>query len=367
MSRSGSIGNVVLVDGRLAGRAVANHAIRIVPSTPEFSSLVYLVLSGPIGRSILPNLSYGSVIDQIKSYQLEAISIPIPRPNVLAELHKKVIAAVAAREHATEGLFRAQEAVLQLNSLPLLGRASWQLPDGFWSLDISTIKASTIIGSDEESECRLDAHFHNTIATEAIANIQKCPTQKRTVRELTDRVFFCNRFTRTFVEAEHGIPYLAGKNIVQVRPRIEHFLSLTQTKEMEDYKLSKEWILLTCSGTLGRTCFVWRNFETFVATHDLIRVVANKTEVDPGYLYAYLSSPYGYHQILRFSHGSVVDHVTPEQVAKVIVALPSESLQKEVGDVVRGAYEKRAEALRLEDEAQRILVDEITGHKGKET
>jgi len=70
---------------------------------------------------------------------------------------------------------------------------------------------------------------------------------------------------------------------------------------------------------------------------------------------------------LRFRHGSVIDHVTPEQVAQVIVPLPSRSQQKEIGDKVRLAYENRAEALKLEDEAQQIMMREIDRKAVKET
>ncbi len=38
--------------------------------------------------------------------------------------------------------------------------------------------------------------------------------------------------------------------------------------------------------------------------------------------------------------------------------------QKAIGDMVREAYEKRAEAIRLEDEAQEILMNELTGKNG---
>jgi len=40
--------------------------------------------------------------------------------------------------------------------------------------------------------------------------------------------------------------------------------------------------------------------------------------------------------------------------------LPSDADQKAIGDLVRTAYEKRAEAIRLEDEAQQILMDALT-------
>ena len=105
---------------------------------------------------------------------------------------------------------------------------------------------------------------------------------------------------------------------------------------------------------------MWQNYEEYVATHDLIRIVPNSEEVDGGYLYAFLSSEYGKAQILRFRHGSVIDHVTPEQVERVLIPCPSPKEQEVIGDMVREAYEKRAEAIRLEDEAQEILMNELT-------
>jgi hypothetical protein len=80
-----------------------------------------------------------------------------------------------------------------------------------------------------------------------------------------------------------------------------------------------------------------------------------------------LSSAFGYEQIVRFRYGSVIDEITDEQLKKVIVPLAEPRKQKEVGDAVRLAFEKRAEALKLEDEAQQIIMREINRKAAKET
>lgn len=77
-----------------------------------------------------------------------------------------------------------------------------------------------------------------------------------------------------------------------------------------------------------------------------------------------LSSPYGYEQILRYRHGSVIDEITDKQIEHVLLPCPSRKDQKKIGDMVREAYEKRAEAIRLEDEAQAILMNEVTKTQG---
>jgi type I restriction enzyme, S subunit len=142
-------------------------------------------------------------------------------------------------------------------------------------------------------------------------------------------------------------------------------VSNTETEDLEDMLLKRGWILVTRSGTVGRTCFVWHNFEEYAASEHILRVLPIKEQVDPGYLYAFLASDYGYEQIIRFRFGSVIDEISNHQVKQVIVPLPSPEQQQKIGDQVRIAYEKRADALRLEDEAQQILMHEIAAHDTK--
>jgi type I restriction enzyme S subunit len=134
--------------------------------------------------------------------------------------------------------------------------------------------------------------------------------------------------------------------------------------DMQDLIVKRGWTLITCSGTIGRTCFVWKNYEDFAASQHILRVIPDEEVIDPGYLYAFLSSRYGYLQILRYRHGSVIDEVTDKQMEQVLTPCPSRKYQEKIGDMVREAYDKRAEAIRLEDEAQAILMDEMTKAQG---
>lgn len=210
------------------------------------------------------------------------------------------------------------------------------------------------------SEYRLDAHFYNPMAQLGIENIKKAKTEVKTIEDVTERVFMCNRFKRTYVDRNHGLPFPSGKNIIQIRPTDLKYVSVSETKGIDELKLQQGWTLIMRSGTLGRTCLVWKNYENYTATEHIIRVIPNGNQVDPGYLYSFLSSQYGKLQILRYRHGSVIDEITDKQIRKVLIPIPSEEEQKQIGDQVRSAYEKRAEAIRLEDEAQEILMKALT-------
>ena len=361
VSRSGRVGEAYWVDKRLDGVLVGD-SFRVVPKKTEDRFFLYALLSSSMARNYLSGSAYGSVVDHASLDQLRRFPIPPVDTEVRKQVSEKVQRALQSREEAYDFIDKAKDLLHRVNSLlPLL-----QLPvsrSEKFSFVHSVVSSNELLDSSgNSSEFRLEAHFHNPTSRAAIKSIRACSSENKQLGELAEQVFFCNRFTRTYVEEKHGIPYLAGKNIVQIRPRIEHYLSISETAGLDSYKLQRGWSLITCSGTIGRTCFVWHNFEKYVATHDLIRVVSDESKIDPGYLHAFLSSPYGYEQIMRFRYGSVIDHVTPDQMKKVLVPIPSPAQQKEIGDKVRLAYEKRAEALRLEDEAQEILMRGIKGH-----
>ena len=178
--------------------------------------------------------------------------------------------------------------------------------------------------------------------------------------KLSDCSFRGGRSARNYVDKEHGTPFLSGKNIIQIKPDLK-YLSNTETNNLDEMLVKKDWILITRSGTLARTVYIWNNYEEFAASEHLIRVVPNTNEIDAGYLYAFLSSEYGYHQLLRYKHGAVIDEITEDQISQTLIPISDDDKQKEIGDLVRHAYDLRAEAIRLEDEAQEILTNALTG------
>ena len=358
VSGFGTIGSTRIADKLIDGFAIANNITRIIPlDINRNSGYLAAFLSSPIGNALLNDRATGSVVRYIEAPAISELPIPIFEDKIVSEINDRYLLAVKHRELAQTLLDETDDLVIASNGLPYLSRENMVKYDPSNITEAFLVKSKVInkINGDS-SEFRLDAHFYNPMAQLAVRNIKACGSDIKPVSETIKEAFFLNRFSRTFVDKEHGIPYLAGKDIIQIRPSNISYLSITETDNLNMYRLKHKWILLTCSGTVGRLCFVWNNFENHVGTHDLIRIISNEDVIDPGYLFAFLSTDYGYHQILRYKHGSVIDHITPEQVQKVLVPIPDAKTQKAIGDKVRSAFEKRAEAIRLEDEAQQILM-----------
>lgn len=347
VSAAGTVGSIVLATKELDGVAGTSDILRINVVMETNLGFVYTYLTSSFGANELANLAYGAIIKRVRGFQLAELKTPIIENKSKFRINELVLKALENRDEANNLLKQARSLVLKNNNLPEL----------FENNQDSLYRKTNL--KEFTDDFRLDSHFYNPMAEEAVKNVKKYSSDYRKLNDnVAENVFYLNRFTRTFVDESFGVPYMAGRDIIKVRPTDVSYLSYTETSGLDAYKLKEGWILMTCSGTLGRTCFIYKNYENWVGTHDLIRIVPS-VDFDSGYLYAFLSSDYGYHQALRYKHGAVIDHLTPDQVAEIIVPIPTVKQQKEIGDLVRCAYDLRAEAIRLENEAQAILTEAL--------
>jgi len=360
VSCSGTIGNVSIVQKKWDAWGVSQDAIRVIPQD-GYLGFIYSFLRLPWMKDAIVGKKSGSVIDHIYEDDLKRLVVPLPSDACIKELESKINQLLNLREESDELFTQANSMLHEVNCLSELRKDKvdqYEIEGAIESIVVSS--SGVLLNNHSGSEYRLDAHYYNPLAELAIKNIRQCKSEVKTIGDVTERVFMCNRFKRNYVGEKYGVPFLSGKNIIQIRPTDLKHISLSETTDIDDLKLEPTWTLITRSGTIGRTSFVWGNYEDYAATEHIVRLVPNEGIIDPGYLYAFVSSPYGKQQVLKYRHGSVIDEVTDSQIRKVLIPLPSETDQKTIGDLVRTAYEKRAEAIRLEDEAQQILMDALT-------
>lgn len=348
VSAAGTVGSIVVATEELDGVAGTSDILRINLDQSKYLGFIYTYLTSSFGANELSNLAYGAIIKRVRGFQLAELKTPIINDSVVGKMTQIIVTALENRDEANRLIKQARSLVLQYNNLPPLCDITPETIATDGKVEIR------MIGLDEfTQDYRLDAHFYNPTAKYAVDSVS---SNGKTLGELCESIFMCDRFNRNYVEGNYGLPFLSGKNTIQIRPDVK-YISLSETNSIESLQLKKGWITITRSGTLGRVCYIWNNYEDFTATEDLIRVVASD-EIDSGYLYAFLSSDYGFHQILRYKHGAVIDHLAPEDLNSIVVPICKQ--QKEIGDLVRKAYELRAEAIKLEDEAQELLTQALT-------
>ena len=203
---------------------------------------------------------------------------------------------------------------------------------------------------------RFDPSFHLSEAIVLRKELDNVPYGKISIKDTKSKVFLGNIFSRIFVkDEEHGIPYLAASDTVLADINTGRFLSKKQSKELEYLMLKKDWIVITCSGTIGNVTYTNATFENHIATHDLIRIVPNDEKILRGYLYAFLSSKYGYNQLTQSRFGGVVKHINAEHVNSITLPLFPESFQKEVDDLIQESARLREEATVALNKASELL------------
>lgn len=353
----GTIGSLRIVDSSIEGFAVADNVTRIIPK--KDIGYIACFLSSKFGHQLLNDYASGSTIKFIQAPQIAKLPVPVIDSIIVKAINELYLKAVACREDSFSLLKESHSLVLKFNNLLPISEFKIDTIDPAKEVQVSFINLKNFT-----SENRLDSHFYNPLALTASENIKNHSKDYRTLKELTNDIIIGKRFKRNYVESNHGTPFIGSKNIIQIRPSELKYLSNSEIGFMNDLMLHKNMILIACSGSLGGTfgkaCFVYNNFEDYAASQHILRVIANEELIDPGYLHSFLSSEYGYECITRYRWGALIDEIDDEDMSKLLIPLPSDKHQKQIGDLVRQAYDLRAEAIRLEDEAQTLLTHALT-------
>lgn len=224
-------------------------------------------------------------------------------------------------------------------------------------MKIESVKYSAV----KNSVWRFDPSFHLSEAVYVHQLLEKSPYKMSKVDCCSDRVFLGNIFSRNFVkDKEHGVPYLAASDTVLSDINTGAFLSKRQANELSYLMLEKDWILVTCSGTVGNVTYTNKCFENHIATHDLIRIVPNDKIVKRGCVYAYLSSKFGHCLLTQSEFGGVVKHINDEYVRNVPIPQFPTKFQEKVDNLIKESARLREEATEYLNEAKNKVKKALT-------
>lgn len=123
----------------------------------------------------------------------------------------------------------------------------------------------------------------------------------------------------------------------------------------EEYFVEKDWIVMACSGQVygmnGAATLLTKHHEGTFFSHDLIRIVADKKKIRPGYLVVALTHrTLGRPVLIREAYGTSIPHLDPADVKEFPVVRFSKSVEDEIADWAEEAAHARFEADALERE-----------------
>lgn len=301
ISRSGTIGNCAFANAKHAQKLASEDVIRLVPNNILREGVVYAYLASKYGHSLLTQGTFGAVIQHIEPDFVGSLPIPNFPESFQKEVDDLIQESARLREEATEALEEAHTLIEDKFRVSAKKKSS--------CVSISSIRSS--------HNKRFEAFYH----TSENRNIYDYIIQNfeyKTLGELTSKIFRPGIFKREYVA--DGVTFLGGADILMQIPDSEKKLSYRQVEKMPELKVKRNWILVTCGGTIGNTVIIDGQLEKCVISQHVMRIVP-KDEVLKGYLYAVLSSKIGHSLITMHSTGSVIPQIESHHLELVPVPI----------------------------------------------
>jgi len=360
ITRSGSVGRVIISNSLLSEFVLSDDIIRVIPQLKSNFGYLYAYLNTWIGQAFLTKTNYGGPIKHIEPHHVANIPFPLVDEDIMKKVNSMILEAHKMREEAQLKLLEAEKLFYAELGLPEIDEDSVEYFRG----DLGRkVKAFTVKAS--ELDLRLDASYHIPISRKIQEEITKTGMAEK-LRNIVTQIFIPSRFKRIYVKkGDEGIPFLQGSHLPLVKFFDVKYL-WKKSPNIESLLIKSGWILMTRSGTVGNIALATKSIENWAASEHVIRIVP-KDNLNPGYLWAALTSIYGQIQIKAKIYGGVVDEIAEKDTSlleSILLPLPDKSTQDKIGNLVIEAYELKDKANLLEQEAVSMLerhLEELSG------
>lgn len=344
ITRSGTIGRMAYTRPDMAGMACSEHVLRVVPDrTKILPGYLYAYLSSRFGVALIVSGTYGSIIQHLEPSHIA--DLPVPRLGDALEqrIHNLITEAAELR---TKASYEIRESIqMCLNAWGLSGDFRISKPNS----------PDTFIVSANKLNNRLDGFFHSTpsqFSDSMLAQIgEKIPLCS--LEELTQEIFETTRFGRVEVEESNGVAFLSISDLTRIDPKPDTYISKKQAETVRA-KVSKGWTVLPrvgqLQGAFGNPAYIPSHLDQVAVSDNNIRIVPRSDVID-GYLFAALSTPIGYWQIIRQACGTSIPYTDANRLKQILLPLPQEEICQKISDKVNFAMDKRSNAVLVEKQA----------------
>ena len=210
---------------------------------------------------------------------------------------------------------------------------------------------------------RLDCGPYLSGAIEARELLKKYHTERldKLTSGYNGGIFNGPRFARQYVDStEHGVPFLGSTDILDADITHLPLISKKQVVSTPELAIEKDWTLITCSGTIGRTAYSRIDMSGMAGSQHFMRVVPNSKKVLPGYLYSFLSGKFGVAIVVSGTYGAIIQHIEPQHLKDIPVPRLG-VVEQEAHELVQRAADLRVEANQLLKDITEDLELEIGG------
>ena len=355
LTRSGTIGNISLSSKTTSGSVFSDDVIRVNFKDTKDLGYVYAFLKTHTGNLILTTNGYGSVITHIEPEHLATVPIPDAPDDIKKKINDLIVESYELRDESNDLIDEATALLIDELRLPPIEEFDVNDYKKDAPVETFSVKLSDMTG-------RADASYHLPIVDAIVEHMKKYAEEITTIgdKRVSSDVVLPGRFKRVYVEPEYGVKFLGGKVMKQLDPSSEKYLSRkAHRKQLEGSLGIKENSILTpARGSLGEVVMPPKHFVGWAISDNMMQIFSYNNIC--GYIYVFLNSDYGKALIQRYTYGGVVDAIEPEHIKCVqIPLLKNNDVQNSINKLALSANEKRYKAYCLEQEALRIMDEEI--------
>lgn len=346
MTVSGTIGKVAIAGKKLDNQVFSHDMLRLVGKGKYDTGYIYCYFLTEVGQHILQSNNYGAVIKHIEPEHLQNVIIPNAPESLKKEIHELIVASYDLRDQSNDLIDKAESILYEELQLKPIEELKTEYFDNSVELRNYTTKLSDL-------RLRLDGSYHIPIVQLVEQEIKRHAKEISTIGQLSKDVILAGVFKRTYVDRENGVPFLGGRDITQLNPQVEKFLSKSvhAARIKKELEVFENYVLISDRGTIGKVQIVPKHWNGWAVSQNIIKVIANSSDI-AGYLFCFFNSDYGQILIKRETYGSVVDMIDDKNVNGIHVPLlKNEKKQKEINDLVLQANELRYQAHLKEQEA----------------
>lgn len=350
---SGTVGHALLTGSSFRGKAISQHVMRLHPKDKNEVGYIYAFIRSRYGFTFIQGAQFGAVVKEIGPRQLAPLPVPMLPEPLRKQIHLKMLRALTLRERGACLLKKAQRLLYGRLGLPdpdNLEPEYLSLPPGK-KVRAFTVRASELMG-------RLDGSYHLSEVESVLRALKKGAYPFIHLRDLVEYVAIPPRFKRHYVDAKIGVPFVRPSDLAITRILERRYIA-KWTPELPQLRLNKGEILVSTDGSIGDLSYVTDAWDGWAGSNNIGRIKVDPAKAHPGYVLAFLFSPYGQVQLKREIYGGVIDHLEVPHLEGVRIPLPPPEIQASIGERVLIAYTLRDQANALEEEAITMLEQAI--------
>ncbi len=347
-----NLGPVSIADAFCEQFTMSHDMVRIAVAPGEDLFYVAAFLSTAHGQATIRTDMNGSVIDHTDEKLVAALRYPVVHDVLRKQAAELFCQGFEKREKARLLLAETQQAYLAHFGLDKLESA----------LDADALTRRFTISRSQLSD-RLDAEPH--APRYAGWRDQIMAAGGCALREIADVFKPASRYKTNYVDdPQFGVAMMNGRQISQYRAIALRWMSLSAFKDAEQFRLKTGTTLLTADGraeeNLADCALVTADRAGWAASGHVHRV-SPRAGSSAGLVYLACSCAPAQAQLKALATGSVVDALSDDDVASIIVPYEDSAAALKLGNAAEQAWQLFADATTAEETAIAALEAEFRG------